>query len=267
MNGQCRLCGQTAEGLAFGDWVKATFTDWDKLLPGQIICHPCLFWFNEASPELAARVGKDKPQRMRNYSHFIVNGAWLPLSKGDKARMRDLLLHPPFPELAVVADSGQKHIAFRAVRNAPGNRAGWVQFETQRIWVAPAELDALLRPMTALLAAFSKAEIETGHYARHRILKFGISAWHEQETALKAQRGSGLFQLAIFLAQHEEDSSGRSTASPSGAGGSAAHADLAGHPDGLQKPLPEDDLGTVREPDTERGVHEQPGEVRQLPLF
>jgi hypothetical protein len=77
----------TATLSSFDDWVKESFTDWDKLLPGDSICSDCLFWFDESSETLMQRVGKDRPQKMRNYSHFIVNGDWIPCSKADKARV------------------------------------------------------------------------------------------------------------------------------------------------------------------------------------
>lgn len=120
----CRFCGKPGKGEDFQKWVKPTFTNHDKLLPGEIVCNDCLFWFEESSQELADRTDKDKPQRMRNYSHFIVGGEWHPLSKGDKAGMIELLTSVPFPELAAIAESGQKHIVFRATRNVPGSAAG-----------------------------------------------------------------------------------------------------------------------------------------------
>ncbi len=62
MRGICRFCGEDSSGLDFWAWVKPTFTDHDKIRPGQIVCENCLFWFDEASLALAERVGKDKPQ-------------------------------------------------------------------------------------------------------------------------------------------------------------------------------------------------------------
>lgn len=165
MDGICRICGQSGEGQVFSDWARPTFTDWDKLQPGQILCDDCAFWFEERSEKLARITGKDKPQRMRNYSHFVVGGEWTPLSKGDKARMRDILLSPPFPELAAVAASGQKHIVFRATRNPSGSRAGWVQFEEQRLWVDPPDLARLLDLIEALYPGFSKTEILFNRFA------------------------------------------------------------------------------------------------------
>lgn len=203
----CRFCGKEGQGLLFNKWVKPTFTDHDKLQPGDIVCKDCLFWFNEASPELAAIVGKEKPQRMRNYSHFIINGQWLPLSKGDKARMKAILLTPPFPELAVIASSGQKHLAFRAMRNPPGQPAGWLQFEERRLWLEPPHLAALLSPIETLLVTFSKTRIEAGQYQNYLILQFGFAKWKRLEDQLRLHRGSLLFALALFLAQKPETES------------------------------------------------------------
>lgn len=53
--GNCRICGKNGIGQLFDDWVKPTFTDWDKLQPGEIICNDCLFWFDESSEVLTKR--------------------------------------------------------------------------------------------------------------------------------------------------------------------------------------------------------------------
>lgn len=261
--GKCRFCGQNGQGIAFSDWVKDSFTDWDKLQPGVIVCNSCLFWFDEQSAELAQRVGKDKPQKMRNYSHFMVSGQWEPVSKGNKARMRELLLSHPFPEMAVIADSGQKHLVFRAVRNPQGSNAGWVQFEEQRVWVVPANLGALLEVVERLYATFSKGEIESGQYSGSRALKFGLDAWQVLEQQLKRERGKPLFALAIFLAQRKEGEDGRDTSEDGGAIG----ADLEGDACGLQEPVPENDLAAVRGSGQIGGVYQQPGKDAQLTLF
>lgn len=262
-HGICRFCGADSAGITFNTWVKPTFTDWDKLLPGQIACASCLFWFDEASAELAAATGKDKPQRMRNYSHFIVNGRWIPLSKGSKAQMMALLCDTPFPELAAIADSGQKHIVFRATRNAQGGAVGWVQFEEQRLWVDPPVFRTLVEQVEALYVTFSKTEIETGHYLPQRILKFGMEAWYAQEQQIKVWRGKPLFALALFLAQRSDDDN-RGT---SAAGSDAPVADMAGDGDGLQEQIPTHDLDAIRGRGAQRGLHEQSGQIRQLSLF
>lgn len=196
-SGVCRTCGGESIGLLFSEWVRDTFTDRDKLLPGEIICHACLFCFAEQSELLAKKVGKDKPQRMRNYSHFVMNGEWFPLSKGDKARMRELLLISP--QVVIIADSGQRHIAFRA-------RRGWWQFEEQAMLPCPALLESLLEPVESLYqVGASKSEIESGHYSQKSIQAIGVANFLRLDGKIKNHRGSLSLKLALFLAQKESE--------------------------------------------------------------
>jgi len=223
----CRVCGQRAGGLPFSDWVRPTFTDWDKLLPGNILCQACQFSFAEKSELLTQRIGKEKLQRMRNYSHFVVGGEWLPLSKSAKAQMIHVLLHEDW-QVAVVAQSGQKHLVFRA-------RPGIVQFEEQQI-PDLCGLGDLLATVELLYSNFSKAEIETGDYAQHRVMKFGPSPWWELESVLRPQRQTVLFELALFLAQKKEVDNGR-TERVAQSGSGATGRDMAEYPRQLQIPL------------------------------
>lgn len=263
----CRICGKPGEGQDFDAWVPKTFTNWDLLFPGEVICDACAFWFAQRSEELARRTGKEKLQRMQNYSHFLKAGEWIPLGKGDKARMQELLLAPPFPEMAAITTSGQKHIAFRARRrlNPPGATAGWVQFEEHSLWVEPENLRDLLDIIEELYTIFSKDEIGSGTYSPNRIMRFGLDRWRALDERLRPVRPTVLFQLALFLAQRsEEDNDRRSDKRP---GSHAAQVRLAGDPAGLQEPLPDDDLDAVRERNPGRGLHQQPGEISQLSLF
>ena len=264
LTGICRICGLETEGLLFDEWVRKTFTNFDRLVEGTIICHGCLFWFDERSEELATRMGKDRPQRMRNYSHFVVGGQWTPLSKGQKRDMQRLLFSRPFPELAIIADSGQKHIAFRARRNPAGATAGFVQFEEQQIFVQPPKLRQLLSMVEALYATFSKKEIRTGDYKQYRIRKFGLEAWYKLESQISPVRDSLLFKLALFLAQKEEGDTNDAT---SRTGSRPAGDNLARDTGGLQEPLQDDGLETIRGQHPERGVHGQSREIRQFTLF
>jgi len=230
INGACRVCGQQGAGLPFGDWVRPTFTDWDKLLPGDILCHACQFSFAERSELLAERVGKDKLQRMRNYSHFVVDGKWIPLSKGDKRKMAHILTMQE-PEVAIIAVSGQKHIIFRA-------QPGWWQVEEQSHLADPDLLQWYLERVEALYTGFLKSEIETGDYRQHRVLKFGVGCWRAYEDALRPFRGTALFELAVFLAQKKKgESSGRSER-PTQSGSDATGGSVEGNPVQLQIPLP-----------------------------
>jgi hypothetical protein len=257
----CRICGNDGIGSEWSSWVSDTFTNYDLLLPGEIICDDCRFWFGQKSDELQRRMRKDKPQKMQNYSHFIIGGEWRPVGKGDKSAMAQILTTPPFPEMAAVAVSGQKHLAFRARRNPPGGSAGWVQYEEQAVWVIQDDLRGLLKSIEALYAGFSKSEIESGRYFPQRILRFGVDRWQELEACIKHKRSTVIFSLALFMAQRSEDGNDE------GAGGSTSQVDLAGRTAGIQEPLPDDDLGAIRERNPQRGIHERRGAVHQLSMF
>jgi hypothetical protein len=264
----CRICGKDKQdGVPFDAWVKDTFTNWDSLYPGDILCRDCQFWFNQRSTELQRRMGKDKPQKMQNYSHFVTGGAWEPVSKGDKIRMTALLLDGFVPELAAIATSGQKHIAFRARRNPPGQSAGWVQFEESPVWVEQAGLRALLGTVETLYTTFSKGEIETGQYSPKRILDFGVERWHDLEQVVRPVRQTMLFQLALFLAQRSIEDGGIKGGGIEGTSSDAAKNHLAGDTRRLQESLPDDDLGSIRERNPVSMPHQQSGEIYQLDLF
>lgn len=228
--GTCRVCGNDGIGLSFASWVRDTFTDWDKLKPGRIICHGCQFMFAEASELLAVKVGKDKPQRMRNYSHLIVDNTWHALSKGQKREMRDLLFRSP--SLAVIAESGQKHLLFRA-------QPGWLQFEEQAAPLDTSTLQYHMDVVDALYLHFSKAEIASGRYAPRRIKACGANTFEALEGQAAPLRGGLYFDVALFLAQ-QEDNDGQTTGTPVEAAdsGKPAHSDVAGIEWGIQIELP-----------------------------
>lgn len=197
IRGGCRTCGAESVGVLFGDWVKEGFTNHDLLRAGSIVCHACLFCFEDKSEILKQKTGRDKLQKMRTYSHIVLWGNWFPLTKADKRDMRDLLAEGP--ELAVIAESGQKHLIFRG-------RVGWWQFEELSMLPDWARVESMLPAIEELMTGFSKAEIESGVYSPHRVVKFGLSRWRELSEPLKAVRLSAYFQLAIFLTQKDDAS-------------------------------------------------------------
>ena len=175
--------------------------------------------------------------------------------------MKELLLGDPFPELACIAESGQKHILFRAKWNPPGAAEGYVQFEEQQVAIFPPILRHKLAVIESMYTTFNKTEIGTGHYSQYRIQQFGHVQFHFCETQLRTQRQTVLFKLALFLAQKGDVDDG---VTRDGVG--VVIDNLAGSAAGLQAQVHEH-LGTVREQHPERGVHQQSGEVRQLNLF
>jgi len=189
--GKCVICAQESEGQDYWQWVRPTFMDHDKVGDGTIICCGCQYLFTYYSLELQSMTGKDKPQRMLNYSHFVLNDTWYAYNKGQKREMRDILLREL--DYAVIADSGQKHLLFRARRR-------WIQFEEQR---APMNISLLVNTMSCideLYRYFSKDEIRTGHYSQHRIRLCGLSEFIQLARQADAMRGSLYFDIALFLA-------------------------------------------------------------------
>ena len=202
--GGCCLCGAHGTGVPFPQWVKAGFMNYDLLQPGTIACQACQFCALDDCAPLTQRTGKEKAQRMRNYSH-VVDAAdrWHPLSKGQKRALQQHLLAIPAPAVAVIATSGQKHLLFRA-------RLGWWQVEEQMVPPFPGRLRILLALLEPLYAGgFSKREIETAGYGAPRIMAYGLPRFLAAEQALKPHRGSYALALALFLAQKpEEDDDG-----------------------------------------------------------
>lgn len=261
--GVCRLCGQRNAGLLFDAWVKPTFTNWDMLASGDIICVACQFAVDDRSLLLQERTSKEKPQRMRNYSHFVIDGAWLPLHKGQKGEMLAALRRAP--DVAVVAISGQKHLLFRS-------RPGWWQVEEIAAPPSLARLDACIAPIETLYRIFSKEEIAGDQYAPHRMAQYvdtyGLDSLQDALISLRSQRGTLAFDLALFLAQKQENGHDalRDSAAVSECGDTARPA-LARAGQRLQEPLRPHDLDAVRKSDSQRRDDEQSEPLLQHSLF
>ena len=62
--------------------------------------------------------GKEKLQKTQNYSWLIESDKQTPFSKANKSQIAEVLLSPPDPPWAfAIADSGQKHLVYRAPVN------------------------------------------------------------------------------------------------------------------------------------------------------
>lgn len=240
----CALCGESGTGILFKDWVKNTFMDFDKLKSGTIICHACQFCASDSSILLRDKLHRDKPQRMRNYSHLVVHGSWSAYHKGQKLEILDALRS--VPAIACIALSGQKHILFRA-------RPGWWQIEEQSVVPFPALLDQLLTHVQSLASGFSKTEVESGNYRQHRIQKYGLAAWKHDEDQIRPYRNSLPLQLAVWLAQKEEGNGGDL---PDGV--SNSRAAVAGNSGGLQGEVCVEHLEPVREQPAQRSLYDKP---------
>jgi len=253
--GTCWLCGET---MARGRPAKMppTFMDYDKVAAPDAthLCEACCFAMEERSATLQARLGSDKPGCMRNYSHVVLRGEWLPLSKAQKRETYEALLQSP--ELAVIAVSGQKHLLLRA-------QSGRWQVEETAVTPDPALLATMMAAIRPLYdGGFNKSEIETGRYLPRRIIRYGVEAWRAQEDVLRPWRGMALFELAVYLLQKGEVD-GRN-----GHGGDAGLGAVAGDGRGVQAQVRAGGVGPVsgaapRGGDDDGG----PGAVRQQRLL
>lgn len=265
--GLCRVCGEQSRGVSFAAWVADTFTNYDGIGPGDILCHICQFAFAQRDPELTRRTGKDKLQRMQNYSHIVCNGEWHPLHKGQKTELLDLLRRGP--ELAVIAVSGQKHLVFRA-------RPGWWQVEEQAVWPGLAALEECLAHVGKLYRVYSKTEIETEQYSPGRTMQYaqsyGIDDYLATVAALRKWRGGPYLSLALYLAQKadddEQDDTGPDRLSAGVSPGAESPDPPVARPERrVQGEVRTQHLGPVRGQHPSRGVHEQPEQDVQLTLL
>jgi hypothetical protein len=194
--GICRITGKESTGLKFDDWVKDTFTDYASLYPGTIISNKALFCFEEASELIARKVNKDKLQRFRTYTHIVIKDKWFVLTKAQKKEIYDLIINNE-PDVCVISDSGQRHLLFK-------HKIGTWQFEDQFIQRDKETLTKIKLIGDELISNnFSKAEMLSGNYIQHRVMKYGIKKWKLAEDKLREYRGSAIFDLSIWLSQKE----------------------------------------------------------------
>lgn len=109
----CFYCGCPADVKLK---VSDTFADgWNVASPlSKLMCRGCEIAFDEAMPI----AGKEKLQKFRNYSWFITKSDRLPLTKANKDTISAILLNPPHEAWSfAIAESGQKHLAYRTPAN------------------------------------------------------------------------------------------------------------------------------------------------------
>jgi len=195
VHGVCRIIGKESRGIPFEQWVGENFTDFGYLYPGDIISNAAYFCFTDQNDFLRRKLGRTEITRFRNYSHFVVNGEWYALTKAEKEKMNELLHSNPL--IAVISDSGQKHLLFKY-------RYGYWQFENHFIPKNIELLDALMSNMQMLMqAGITKAEILTGLYSQNKADAISLIEKFENEFGIL--RKSKIFDFSLWLCSTKKE--------------------------------------------------------------
>lgn len=201
LSGNCFVCKQfILSGIPIKKALRDCFAGLDSIgdAKGVGYCAACAFTFLEKV------VINGDIKRFRTHSHLVANGKWMPCTKAQKPLMREFLLSDHNgPWLAVLAESGQKFLAWRAPVNF-GNGPFKVRLEEQNIETNKEELTFLIDLITTLLTAgFSKSAIQSGVYNQNTIKK-NYDLYTQAEPQLKEFRGQSVLDLALYLSQKEE---------------------------------------------------------------
>ncbi|MGD9893455.1 MAG: hypothetical protein AB7R89_16095 [Dehalococcoidia bacterium] len=206
----CYLCAGPTDGAG---WpvklaIPVTFTNVNRAADptSRTVCQACVYtsatepWKAYVAVHPAMGLKDKHPLSWRSYSHlFSAAGHECP----SRSRWREILLDPPAPPfLAVVAESGQKHILFRAAVAYDGDVFP-VQVEEERVYLDRARFAAGLPVVEALLRlGFSRDAIRGNVYPPHLVLKH-LAAWKPLSAATERWRieAPDELRLALFCAQ------------------------------------------------------------------
>lgn len=190
LKGDCWLCGcQTDRGHPKNKIILPTFTDGNlaKSPWSDLVCEHCTHILSY--------------RELRNYSIFADSNG---LKHPSRIQIRDILLNPPEPPfLLCVAESGQRHLTFKAIVNYSKDRF-IARMDNFNVIVEPGKFKWLLELTEELYQTFTKDEIGSSDYKSHKIKEFGLERWEKIENQIKPMRKSSLFQLVLFVAKREE---------------------------------------------------------------
>jgi hypothetical protein len=149
-----------------------------------------------------------RPFKMRTMSHLVIGDRWQVLPLREKRLMAETLLLPPGePWFLAMCEKplAASHIIYRAPVNYPQATSWSVSLSGLIVRGSSALLSRLLRPIEALYQAdHAKKRINGGEYVIKYIAAQGEAEWASLEAQIAPHRGSGLFKLALFLAQKEK---------------------------------------------------------------
>lgn len=195
----CYVCGGASiRGQDRDRWMGQNFTGQNRARcpSSSLVCEACV----------AAMAGRP-PDTERMWSHLVEGDEHVRVNKGGKPAIRDFLRRTHRgPWFAAIADTGQKHIIPWCPVNAPRQGGGRVLFEETLVELPRTEAGWRLLDQIAeaLTDGLTKEEIGSGEY--------GSRAWQllgerlrTLESTWSVLRGGSWFELAVWLAQRDED--------------------------------------------------------------
>jgi hypothetical protein len=197
---QCFFCGGAARDTPVETALKKTFTAWRSVVcpESDWVCDGCPVALDEK-----ADLGKDKPQKIRNYSWVVTATTADFFSKAieDRQKLSQVCLQPPTPPFAVViATSGQKQLLFRAPVNWQSDIVSLL-LEEEQLTYAPFSLRSRLDLIDRLVPVTGRAGVLVGPSSSSAIAlhnAYGEEAFQLLETWAPVA-GEPLTRLAAFL--------------------------------------------------------------------
>lgn len=203
---RCYFCGSPCHGIhSAKDWVKDTFTDFSSCVDtsSQFVCRGCTL----AMDEKRIIPGKDKPQKTRNYSWVLTEASVTPYTKGEIPALRSVCLSPPTPPYCIIiAVSGQKQLAFKAMIQTDENSASaCLEGETIR-WIGDElaqrlELAGAIASVTGKPSLADRPNVGMAIQLYDALGETGVALYEEWERV----QDQPLSRLAAFLSPSKKE--------------------------------------------------------------
>jgi CRISPR type IV-associated protein Csf1 len=162
-NFNCYYCGtQCSKANHVKNYVKKTFTNRDivKYPNSNYVCGGCVESFSEKTVIELCTGEKRTGQRVRSYSWIIEKKKKIAYTKAHIDKLRERILNPPDPPFCIIlADSGQKHLIFRAKINLVREKF-YVSLEEDIICVNPIKLQKYIDIVMPIISVCGKIVIK-----------------------------------------------------------------------------------------------------------
>ena len=154
---RCFFCvGKCGPETPASDFVKSSFTSLDTVGLSPYVCQGCIASQSERSTIRLLDGTIRESQRVRCYSWVITATSAIAATKSHRAQLLSLCLNPPEPPFVIcLADSGQKHLLYRAPVCRDRSRIV-VSLEGVPVWYYAPELADRVQLCKAMAAVVGK---------------------------------------------------------------------------------------------------------------